>query len=209
MKVVGHLARVAVVLLLCGVASAATLLNVTDTLAAGDPTQQGRLSRNGIPQDWVGTELFPGVVNTGTTYLYRTYAVNVGAKNFVQISFDDVATSEFVSAYLGAYLPNSAGAPDLGFDTNWLGDAGTSGNFFGTDPLFFQVLVPANSTLLLVVNSTGNPPTHAPYNLLVEGFYDQNYDDVPEPSGAILMTGALVALGIKFGRRIRKPASVC
>ncbi len=208
MNVVRRLALVAVVLLLGGVASAATLLNVTDALASTDATQTGRLSRNGIAQDWVGTELFPGVINPTTAYLYRTYAVNVGAKNFVQISFDDVTAIEFVSAYLGAYLPDSGAAPDLGFDTNWLGDAGTSGNYFGVDPLFFQVIVPANSTLILVVNSTAATATFATYNLLVEGFYDSSYDDVPEPSGAILMTGAFVALGIKLRRRILKPASV-
>jgi hypothetical protein len=192
---------------LCGVASAGTLLNVTDTLVETDSTQLGRLSRNGVAQDWVGSEPFPGVINAGTTYFYHTYSVNVGATTFIQVEFDDVSTSEFVSAYLGDYLPIS------GLDVNWLGDAGTSEDYFGTDPLFFQVIVPAHSTLVLVVNNTTGgatlPASNGTYNLLVEGFFDSQFSDAPEPSGMILMTAALGALGVAFRRRVRKSNSLC
>jgi hypothetical protein len=204
------LGGVVVFSLVCGTASAATLLNVTDMLTDTDSTQLGRLSRNGLPQDWAGSEAFPGVFSIGTSYFYQTYFVNVGERAFVQISLDDVATSEFVSAYVGAYSPNSAGSPNFGFDTNWLGDAGTSGNYFGVDPVFFQVIVPANSTLVVVVNNTTGgalPVSNGTYNLLVEGFYDQDYSESPEPSGAILMTAALGALGL-FGRRVYRPTSL-
>jgi hypothetical protein len=183
-------------------------------LASFDPTQLGRLSRNGIPQDWVGSEPFPGVINPATSYFYQTYSVNVGADTFIQITFDDVSTSEFASAYVGAYLPNSAGSPNFGFDTNWLGDAGTSGNFFGVDPVFFQVIVPANSDLVVVVNNTTGgavlPVSNSTYNLLVEGFIDQNFTDapstssVPEPSGLVLMTAALGAIGLAQLRRRKR-----
>lgn len=203
-----------VLFLFCGVASADTLLSISDTLTSSDPTQLGRLSRNAIPQDWVGSEPFPGVINTAVSYFYQTYSVNVGADTFVQITFDDVATSEFASAYVGAYLPNSAGAPNFGLDTNWLGDAGSSGNLFGVDPLFFQVIVPANSNLVVVVNNTTGgaslPATNGTYNLLVEGFIDQNFTDAPpttatpEPSGVGLTTAALGVIGLAQLRRRKR-----
>lgn len=209
-----HLRVGAVLFLLCGVASAETLLNVTDTLTNADPTQTGRLSRNGIAQDWVGSEPFPGVINVGTAYFYQTYSVNVGVTSFIQVTLDDASANEFASAYVGAYLPDSAGAPNLGFDTNWLGDAGASGNLFGVDPRSFQVIVPAGDELVVVVNNTTGgpslPATNGTYNLLVEGFLDQNFDNpssVPEPSGIGLMTTALGALGLAVLRR-RKPLTL-
>lgn len=196
----------------CGAASAATLLNVTDTLASTDPTQLGRLSRNGIQQDWVGTEPFPGVINPGTSYFYQTYSVNVGVTSFIQITFDDTGPSEFVSAYVGAYLPDSAGAPNFGLDTNWLGDAGSSGNLSGGGPRSFQVIAAANSNLIVVVNNTTGgvflPLNNGTYNLHVEGFIDQNFDNpppaVPEPSSRLFLTVGLLGLtGLAYSKRPR------
>jgi hypothetical protein len=205
LKIMDQLRAGAVLALFCGVGSAATLLNVTDQLVGIDLTQMGRLSRNNIIQDWVGTEPFPGVINPTTAYIYNTYSVNVGSNSFIQITIDDVSTNEFASAYLGAYLPNSAGAPNFGFDTNWLGDAGGSGNFFGVDPRFFQVIVPPGSNLVVVVNNTtGSLAGAGTFNLLVEGFADANFDDVPEPASVILMTSALGVLGLALLKRRKR-----
>ena len=95
---------------------------------------------------------FPGVINFGTTYLYTTYAINVGNAPFIQIDFDSISANTFVSAYQGFYAPNSTTVSPYGFDNRWLGDPGTSGNFFnGTDPLFFNVKVIPNSFLIVVI----------------------------------------------------------
>jgi len=197
----------AALLLLCGVASGATLGSFSDILNSTDPTQLGRLSRNGIPQDWVDSEAFPGVINTTTSYRYQTYSVNSGPNTFIQVTIDDIGTTEFASAYLGAYLPGSAG-PNLGLDTNWLGDAGSSGNFFGTDPISFQVVVPIDSTIIVVVNNTsGSLSGSTPYNLLVEGWIDSSFDDAPpstptpEPSSVIMMTTSMGALCLVLRKR--------
>ena len=117
-------------------AAAEEIFTTTDALTAADPTQLGRLSRNGLAQDWIGSEPFPGVINPTTTYFYTAYEITVPTGGqFLQIEVDSVSTNTFVSAYSGAYDPTNLA-------TNWLGDAGTSGNFFGTDPLFFQVIAP-------------------------------------------------------------------
>jgi len=192
-----------------GMANAAVISSFTDFLTVADPTQTGRISRNGLAQDWSGDETpFPGVINTTSVYYYQTYVFNVGNTPYIQIEVNSTATTTFVSAYDTSYAPDSAGAPNLGFDTNWLGDAGTSGNFFGTDPLFFQVTVPVNGNLIIVVNQTTVGTTAAagigssdPYNITVEGFIDTEYDDppaTPEPSTVLLgVTGLAVLCALR------------
>ena len=176
-------------------AHAAVLFDITSSLQLTDPVQLGRLSRNSIQQDWVGSEPFPGVVNPTTPYHYTTYSVNVGVSNFVQIDFDDVAglAQTFVSAYQTSYSP-------LSFSTNWLGDPGLSGNLFG-NPLFFNVVAAKNSNLIVVVNNTlgVNLGVGDQYHLTVEGFVDTDFTDAPEPSAEFLCVGGLAALA---GRRI-------
>jgi hypothetical protein len=210
MKGISLLGRVlALVSLTSAMAQATILFDTTTQLIISDSTQLGRLSRNGILQDWVGSEPFPGVINPTTTYRYHTFSVDVGGTGFIQIDFDSVATTTFVSAYQSLYLPNSAGGPNLGFDTNWLGDAGTSGNFFGVNPLFFNVIAQPGSTLVVVVNETTGGTGAAsgigkPFHLTVEGFYSTDFSEVPEPSSVLLCFGGVAAL---VGRRAWRRAS--
>ena len=193
-------------LLATAAAQASVILDVASALDLEDPTQLGRLSRNGIPQDWLGDEPFPGVITTTVSYHYHAYLVNVGDTPFVQIEVDSVSRDTFVSAYDTSYLPDSAGTPNFGFDTNWLGDAGASGNLFGVDPAHFQVLVPQNHELLVIVNNTsGNAGIGDPFHLTVEGFIDSDFTNppgVPEPT-TVFVCGAGLAL-MALARRIRR-----
>ncbi|MFT3743061.1 MAG: MBG domain-containing protein [Pyrinomonadaceae bacterium] len=155
---------------------AATLVNTSVTLTAADPTQLGRLSRSGVPSDWSVGKAFPGVLNAATSYNYQTFTVDPLASGYpyVQISMDDTASSPslFVSAYLDAYLPGS-------LSTNYLGDAGSSGNSF-LNPGFFQVVVPAGHQLVIVVgqSASGAAGLGTPINIRVEGFTDTQYSDI-------------------------------
>lgn len=163
---------------LCCVASGAIVLDQSGSIAVGDPTQTGRLPRNGVPQDWTSSEPFPGVINTTNTYQYHTFtipAATLASGRFVQIELEDLGAFQgnlFVSAYSSTYLPNFGGAPNFGLDLNWLGDAGFSPNLFDADPVFLQVLVPADSDLVVVVNSTGdaNEGVGEQFRLIIENF---------------------------------------
>ena len=117
MKVFGTVCRrllvaLAASLLLCGLAQATVIFSGSLSVSAGDPTQLGRLSRNGVPQDWSGGEPFPGVINPATSYHYVTLDLDLGALEaghvfggFIQIIFDSVFTTTFLSAYLNTLQP--------------------------------------------------------------------------------------------------------
>ena len=171
-----------------------------DALSAGDPTQMGRLSRDGIISDWSGPKAFPGVINPTISYHYKTYVIPITNAPYVQITVDDPPGAIFASAYLNSYNP-----ADLSM--NYLGDAGISGNFFGVDPLFFQVVTPENADLVLVINdpSATGAGLGAPYSLLIEGFADANFDEAPtpEPGTLLVSAGGFACLVFAWRRRRR------
>ena len=182
----------------------AAVASVTSTISAGiRGSQQGRLSRNAIPQDWSGSEAFPGIINPTLTYFYSTFVVNVASLNYLEIDFDSLSANTFVSAYQGNYFPNAIA-------TTWIGDAGTSGNSFGTDILSFNVIANMGSFVTIVVsNTTPGLGLTDPFTLSVYGFPDSQYTAdavelvvtrVPEPSTLLLL---LAPLGLVAGRKLR------
>ena len=136
------------VLAIAAMAGLATPAYSTDVISGSlslgptSPVQLGRLVRNGVPQDFSGGETFPGTNNPTTSFAYTTIAVPFSANAlqdvYYDITFDDVATDLFASAYLNIYDPTNKAK-------SWLGDAGTSGNYFGTNALFYDVLVPKSA----------------------------------------------------------------
>ena len=161
-------------------------------------TQFGRISRDGIPSDWSGPKDFPGVFGAPTLRAVEVFTVNVGPFSFIQVNFDDPDAVLFISAYLNSFNPVNS-APNYGLDVNYLGDPGLT-QFLG-NPSFFQIEVAPFSKLVLPVNEV-NPGggTNRILNVLVEGFFDTEFNDVPEPSSMGLMSGG-AALVILLARK--------
>jgi hypothetical protein len=185
--------------LMGGLAQATTIYTDTLTITGADSTQLGRLSRDGVPSDWSGTKAFPGAINPALTYHYITRDLDLIALEsgfvyggYIQVDFDSNSVNTFLSAYLDSYNPANLA-------TNYLGDAGFSGNGFLGDPGFFQVFVPAAHHLILVLNeTTPNAGLNFPGALQVEAFTDTQFTDleaVPEPgTWALLLSGTAILL---------------
>jgi hypothetical protein len=197
--------------LLCGLAQATVIFSGSLEIGAGDPTQLGRLSRNGVPQDWSNGEPFPGVINPAVSYHYTTLDLDLGALEagyafggFLQIIFDSTFTTTFLSAYLTSYDPT-----DL--SSHWLGDPGTSGNYFGVDPLFFQVVMGSTDHLILVLNeSLPGGGLDLPGLITIEAYSDTEFTDLvratPEPHVLLLLACGLALL--MLARRSPRRAAI-
>lgn len=172
------------------------------TLTASSPTQLGRLVRNAVQQTWTGAEPYPGINNATTRFSYQTYtfagSLFTGA-NYLEISaFDTLNTnSVFISAYAGTYNPASIAS-------GWLGDEGSSGNYFGVDPIYFDVFLPFGQNLTIVANSSAAAGLNDPINIVISSYGTTAYGDAiptPEPSGlALLGTGLLGVVGVVRSR---------
>jgi hypothetical protein len=192
-----------------GLTQAAVLYTGTITLVSTDPTQLGRLSRNGIAADWSFQEPFPGTINPTTSYHYEPISLFVpNWFPYLQITIDSNNANIFGSAYDSSYNPNPI-APNGGLDINYMGDPGSSGNFFG-NPQFFQVVdqtaanSPSGGTVVVVLNETTNTGTglNSPVGVLVEGFSDTAFDEAtPEPVTSTLLAAGLVITAARYRRR--------
>ena len=189
------------VFLAATLAQAAIIFDSGMVTFAQTGTQFGRISRDGIASDWSGPKPFPGVTGAPTARAYELITVNSGDFPFIQISLDDPAARLFDAAYIIAFNPVNV-APNFGFNVNYLGDPGSSEPF--GNPSFFQIVVAPHTNILIPINEvTPGGGAGAQFDLLVEGFFDTEFNDTPEPSAVILVGGGLAWIAMLRRRRQR------
>ncbi len=189
-------------------ADTVTVAAFSTAVTASDPTELGRGSRSSIPQDWSGTETYTGRVNTTTAYNYKTFTF--AASLFTGGGYVDITDYEplntayyFLTAYAGSYNPANPGQ-------NWLGDTGFSGNYQTNDGGDFQVILPTNQNLVLLLNNAtaGGLGLGTPIKIQVDNYSDSMYDPplavaaTPEPSTFVMIGTGLLSMGGLIRRRI-------
>jgi hypothetical protein len=179
---------------------ASILFDSGNVLFAPTGAQFGRISRNGIASDWATLKAFPGVTGAPTVRAYELFTVNTGPFQYIQINLDDPAAALFDAAYVNAYTPVNS-SPNYGLNVNYQGDPGLSQPL--GDPSFFQIVAATNTNLLIPINEV-NPGGGAgrTFRLIVEGFYDTEYSEVPEPTSLLLTgCGAAVVGALRWKKR--------
>lgn len=194
-------------------ASATVLLDTPSSTfpTSGAATQNGRLNFADVPQDFSGSEAYPGTDprDTNSFVSFTLTSDQLAGGPDVQIEFDSVGLGLFASAYMNSYDPTN-------LQTNWLGDQAASGNPFTNDIGFFGVTVPAGNSLVIVI-STYNYRVNGvdvgfgkSYALQAENFSSSTYDPVavPEPSSLAAVGLGLLGLGYFARRRATAAAMV-
>lgn len=178
--------------LLTTAAQAGVLLDTGYISFSGAGTQFDRIARTGESSTWGSVKTFPGTLGDEAARGYDVFTVNSGIYPFLQISLDDPIARLFVAAYIDSFDPVNS-PPNYGLDVNYLGDPGSTQPF--GNPSFFQIEVAPHSLVVLPVNEISpGGGAGSPYNLIVEGFLDANFTDVPEPASFALLAAGAVAL---------------
>ncbi|MFN0158281.1 MAG: T9SS type A sorting domain-containing protein [Bacteroidota bacterium] len=158
-------------------------VSVTGSLGAGDPTQTGRIVRDGIPSTCVATKACPGLQTpTGArAYDSHTYTNTTGAPVCVTTEISSQCGSNmFAVAYSGSFNPAS-------LCTNYLADIGASST--GNSMSF---TVPAGGTFVIVIHEVNVGTGCASYSMNVTGIHcgaDGGGECTPVPIQLASFTG--------------------
>ena len=179
-------------------AQAAVLLDTGFVSFAQTGIQFDRIARDGSASTWGSAKPFPGTLGDPRPRAYEAFTVDSGPYPFLQISLDDPLARLFVAAFLNSFNPVNS-PPNFGLDVNYLGDPGSSQPF--GNPSFFQIQVAPNSLIVLPVNEVspgGGAGTS--FNLIVEGFGNSSFGDIPEPGSIWLIVAGIVVMAVARAR---------
>jgi hypothetical protein len=134
------------------------------SIDSGDSTQNSRMGRDGNPSTCASAKSCPQPLGTGPR-LYDEYDYTNDSDVDRCITINAVphcpGEGQLMSvAYLGSFNPSD-------ICENYLGDSGTF-----PDPSPYEVVVPAHSDLVVIVNTSNQGATCSDYDLTVSGFVD-------------------------------------
>src|SRR5262245_3511617 len=160
---------------------------VNGSLDAGDLVQEGRLGRNGLVSGCGTAKACPGIFGIGNRrYDVLSLANGPGAAcaSISLTATNTTAGGAILSvAYLNTYIPPTPGNTGT-ICTNYLGDPGGSPAFNTTNT--FSVNVPANQTLVVVVEETNlAQPAGSTYTLQVSGLVGNGMGSGPCASNLV------------------------
>lgn len=183
-----------------GPAAAANIV-VSSGFDGTEPTQDGRINRNGIASTCANAKTYPGPFNTGIPYQYKTYSLVNGASTCVTVNWEpnpgsgnDCDFTAHLSAYLDSYDPANQSA-------NYLGDVGSS----QTQPFSFNA--PAGATVILVATINSGSNVVCDFDFSSDHLSDTPaFSNIPVPSMNVWGLGTMVmVLGLAgFAARRRR-----
>jgi hypothetical protein len=133
--------------------------NTTGSIAAGDPTQTGRVTRDGVPSDCNG-KAYPGPndLNAGRRYDAYTFTNTNATAACINVTFTGTIAGLESVAYLNSYNPAD-------ISQNYIGDLGVI--YAANTTASYSFSVPAGATFVVVVHeTTANGPANS-YTLTV------------------------------------------
>jgi len=134
----------------------------TGSIASGDPTQTGRLVRDGVTSLCTTAKPYPGTNDTALGRRFDQYAIvnqNTATQCITASLTSGCGGNLFLVAYSGSYVPTDV-------QTNYLADDGQTS--INTSSLMGFQIAPG-ATVVLAVHETTAGAGCASYGLLVEG----------------------------------------
>jgi len=134
-------------------------INLSGSIGAGDPTQTGRLFRNGVASSCAVPKATPTLVDSvARRYDAYSFTNTTTSTTCVTVTVTSgCSTNLYYASYLGSFNPSN-------IQTNYLADAGAS--FAGTATFSFNV--PAGQTFVLVLHEVATTGC-ASYTATVSG----------------------------------------
>ncbi|MGI8435394.1 MAG: dockerin type I domain-containing protein [Chthoniobacterales bacterium] len=145
----------------------APAVTVNGSLTAGDLTQEGRMGRNAVASVCGTAKACPGIFGSGNRrYDVLTFPNGPAAAcaTITTTAPGGAVTPVVPVAYLNSYVPPTVGNTGT-ICTNYLGDPGGSPNTVNS----FSVDVPANATLVVVVEDANATQVDSAYTVQVSG----------------------------------------
>lgn len=133
--------------------------NTTGSITAGDTTQTGHVTRNGVPSDCNG-KVYPGTNDTtaGRHFDQYTFTNTNATAACIGVTFTGTIAGLHSVAYLNNYDPAN-------IQTNYLGDLGVL--YTANTTASYSFNVPAGATFVVVVHETTIPAPTNSYTLAV------------------------------------------